>query len=230
MSSPLLRAAHDLLEFALPQRCPVCGEAASAERLWCARCEAALPHIVQALCARCLREEQPAWPCNRHAGDQVQAAWLYDDSVALLVHALKFGARPRLARAHAGAIAAAIPEQHRHPAIVTGVPLHPVRLRERGYDQAACLAAALADALGVPFVPGLLVRTRETRAQSTLGPRARRDNVAGAFQVAHPAWVRGREVLVVDDVLTTGATLGECLAVLRASGARTRAAVLAWAQ
>jgi predicted amidophosphoribosyltransferase len=82
----------------------------------------------------------------------------------------------------------------------------------------------------VAFAPALLERVKATRAQSSLGPRARRRNVRGAFRVRHPSWVAARRVLVVDDVLTTGATLTEAMGALRAAGAHTAAAVLAWAQ
>ena len=227
---PLHALARGLLEFALPQRCPGCGVETPAERLLCARCVTRLPRLDVALCARCLCDEQPADRCRAHPGDAVHAAYLYDERVALLVHALKFGARPRLARAFAPALVEALPAERRRPAFVTAVPLHSTRLRERGYDQAGCLAEALADQLGVPFVPGVLRRTRATRAQSGLGAGARRRNVRGAFRVVRPAWVRGHEVLVVDDVLTTGATLHEVLRALRASGGRTAGVALAWAQ
>jgi ComF family protein len=159
----------------------------------------------------------------------VHAPWIYDERVALLVHALKFGARPGLARPYAAAVAAAIPPRVRRADLLASVPLHPVRRRERGYDQAARLAEWLAGELGVPYVPGLLQRTRATRPQSELGAAARRVNVRGAFEVVRPGWVRGRRVLVVDDVLTTGATLVECMAGLQSAGARTAAAALAWA-
>ena len=224
-----LRAFADLLEFLLPQRCPGCGEPASPSALLCPRCVARLPAAPSAICARCLSEQAPPDACVRHRGFQVHAAWLYDERVALMVHALKFGARPGLARVLAPAIARQLPERTRRVDLVTSVPLHAARLRERGYDQAACLAHALADTIGAPFVPGLLRRVRATRAQSGLRAEARRRNVRGAFVVPRLAWVHGRRVLVVDDVLTTGATLGECLDVLVAAGARTRGAVLAWA-
>lgn len=222
--------ARDLLEFALPQRCPGCGAPAAPEALLCERCFARLPRLAGAVCARCLLDDRPPDACPRHPGDAVHAAFVYDERVALVVQALKFGARPRLARACAPAMAAALPDAARAPSLVTAVPLHPVRRRERGYDQAACLAEALADAIAAPFLPDVLVRTRATAAQSGLRARERRGNVAGAFRVTRPAWVRGREVLVVDDVLTTGATLHAALAALRAAGARTRGAALAWAQ
>jgi len=113
--------------------------------------------------------------------------------------------------------------------MVTPVPLHAVRLRERGYDQAALLADSLARALGAPFVPGLLVRIRATREQSRLSAAGRRANLAGAFAVPRPEAVRGRSVLLVDDVLTTGSTLDAAGGALRAAGAETLGAALAWA-
>src|SRR5262249_21039978 len=147
-----------------------------------------------------------------------------------LVHALKFGGRPHLARTFAPAVAAALPDRARSGILLTAVPLHSARLRERGYDQAAALAAAVADRIGAPYVPGLVGRTRATAAQTGLGSRERRDNVRGAFAIAKPGWVRGRRILVVDDVLTTGATISEAMSALRSAGARTRGLALAWAQ
>jgi ComF family protein len=208
----------------------VCGEPAEPERFFCDPCARALPRLGVPVCARCLSEEAPADTCVRHPGDRVHAAFVYDEALAALVHAIKFGARPHLARAFAPALAAALPARWRRPALVTAVPLHATRRRERGYDQAAVLGEALADTLGAAFAPALLERVKATRAQSSLGPRARRRNVRGAFRVRHPSWVAARRVLVVDDVLTTGATLTEAMGTLRAAGAHTAAAVLAWAQ
>jgi predicted amidophosphoribosyltransferase len=92
------------------------------------------------------------------------------------------------------------------------------------------LADAVAKRIRAPRLDGALVRRRATRPQARLGPRARRENLARAFSVAKPFAVEGREVLIVDDVVTTGATLEACLAPLRAAGARASALAVAWAQ
>lgn len=227
---PLVPFARDVLEFLLPQRCPGCAAPAAAESLLCEHCHARLPRLLAPVCARCLLEERDPDGCRRHPHDAVHAAWIYDERVAALVHAFKFGGRPQLARVLAPALAEALPDAARAGRLVTAVPLHAARRRERGYDQAAVLAEALATQLSAPFVPGLLERSRATRAQSALGPQARRHNVAGAFRLRYPEWVRGRDLIVVDDVLTTGATLHEAMRALRGGGARTLGAAVAWAQ
>lgn len=215
--------------FAAPQACPSCGGRTAAADYLCAACEARIPPLADPLCVRCLVEERDPSGCRRHPrGARAVAPWIYDERAAAIVQALKFGARPELAERYAGAIARALPRGYR-PDMVTPVPLHSTRLRERGYDQAARLADALARALGAPFVPGVLVRTRATREQSRLSAAGRRANLAGAFAVPRPEAVRGRALLVVDDVLTTGSTLDAAGAALRAAGAETLGAALAWA-
>lgn len=103
--------------------------------------------------------------------------------------------------------------------VVIPVPLHPARLAARGYNQAALLGAAVAGELAVPLVARALSRTRATPPQARLDRAARLGNVAGAFRVRMPARVRGRRVLLIDDVSTTGATLAACAAALREAGA-----------
>ena len=223
------RGLTGLVAFALPQRCPGCGRAAPRRELLCAACVARIPRLATALCTRCLVEEREPAGCTRHHGRTAWAAWVYDERVAAVIAALKYGARPDLAAALGRRIAAALPPGTR-PDLVLEVPLHPARRRERGYNQAELLADAVARELGAPRLVSALARTRATREQAGLGPAARRANPAGAFVVTEPRALEGRNVLIVDDVLTTGSTLEGCLAPLAACGAAATAATLAWAQ
>jgi ComF family protein len=145
------------------------------------------------------------------------------------VHALKYEGRRGLAPGLAAELARVVPPVPRAD-LVMAIPLHSARRRERGYNQAGLLAEALADRIGVPLLEGAIERVRDTRPQALLRPRSRRANVAGAFRVRRPGWVEGRNILLVDDVITTGATFEACLAALARAGAHATGVALAWAQ
>jgi ComF family protein len=228
-SEALSGLARDLATFVLPQRCPGCGAEAGPERLLCAACLGRIPRLAASLCVRCLASGREPAGCLAHPGFLARAAWIYDERAALVVHALKYGERPGLARALGVELARALPPGHRADLVVE-VPLYRARRRERGYNQAASLAESLAAAAAVPWLPGALVRVRATRVQARLGAAERRANLSGAFALRSPAALKGRSVLMVDDVLTTGATLEACLATLRAAGAHAMGVALAWAQ
>lgn len=101
------------------------------------------------------------------------------------------------------------------------VPLHPARLRERGYNQSERICAGIREVTGTPLLTGTLLRTRNTPSQTALPVRGREENVRGAFRVAkrRAPLLEGRNVLLVDDVMTTGATLRACAEVARSAGA-----------
>jgi ComF family protein len=226
--SALSSVGRDLAAFALPQRCPICGREADPERLLCPDCHAGIPRFEATVCVRCLAAGREPIACHAHAGYAAHARWVYDERAALTIHALKYAERPTLAHGLGTEMAQALPPGYR-PDLVLDVPLHRTRRRERGYNQAALLADAVAGAIAAPRLAGALERVRPTRAQARLGPGARRRNVAGAFRAVHPEALAGRSVLIVDDVLTTGATLESALAILAAAGADARGLVLAWA-
>lgn len=223
----LARSFAPLAEFALPQRCPACGELADT-RVLCDACWNATPRAGLELCVRCLAHERDPSSCSAHRAFRVRAAWLYDERAAAVVAAFKYAERPGLARALGPELAAVV--RGAAVDVVTEVPLHPARRRERGFNQAERLAAALSTEIGALHVPGVLRRVRATLPQARLGPRERRAQARGSVLVARPEGVRGRRILVVDDVMTTGATLEACLAALDTAGARPSGAALAWAQ
>ncbi len=103
---------------------------------------------------------------------------------------------------------------------LVSVPLHPRKLRSRGMDQAAWLAEGLTQRAGITFLPGVLRRMRETMPQGDPRVTSRAHNVADAFGLRRPRAVRGKRVILVDDVYTSGSTARECAALLRAGGCR----------
>lgn len=167
----------------------------------------------------------PCPACFRHppAFATARAAALYLpvaaglNPLAAAVHALKYRQR----RVVAGALATLLAERYPFSAdaLLVPVPLHPARLRSRGYDQAVLLARGLARRRGLAMSPRALQRTRPTPAQAALRARDRLHNLRAAFAVRSAARVAGRRVVLIDDVLTTGATADACARVLVAAGA-----------
>jgi ComF family protein len=228
-------AALDLL---YPALCPVCQARLGAARRdpLCGDCWARIARIEPPVCLVCGMPDatlEPTFgpadgattmPCPRCRAepppfDYARAAALYLDPLRSAVHAFKFHGKRALARPLAdlvvercGAGRAAEAEA------IVPVPLAPARERERGFNQAALLAERVGRALACPVQSRWLGRARPTQPQSELAADERRRNVRGAFRGAPAA--AGRHVVVIDDVLTTGATVAECARALRAAGAR----------
>lgn len=203
----------------LPLRCLVCSEAGSLgqdlcgacrgalafNRIACGRC--ALPLAAAGVCGACLRSPPP-FAASR-------AALVYGFPVDQLLPRFKFHGDLAAGRLLSQLMAQAFADAPRPQALVP-VPLHPSRLRQRGYDQALELARPLARALGLPLRAEALRRVRATSPQSELDAASRQHNVRSAF-FARPGALPGH-VALVDDVMTTGATLAECARALQRAG------------
>ena len=223
-----MRLVHALLDAFLPSCCALCG--GHAQAAVCADCERA--YVLAVPRCPCCANPTGAPDASRHCGacladapafDATWAACDYAAPLDSLVLQLKFGAQLALAPWMARVLHAAI-SSIMHPApvlpdVLCPVPLGPARLIERGYNQALEVARPLARALGVPVVPQLLHRLRETAPQSGAAPGDRRKNVRSAFGVDSTFDLRGRHVGVVDDVMSSGHTLEEVAAVLKQAGA-----------
>ncbi len=158
-----------------------------------------------------------------HAALRTCAATVAEPAALTLVHTLKYDGIAPLAVPLGHAIAAALPPGWRQEALaVVPVPLHRGRERERGFNQAAALARVVGDVLALPVDAGILRRTRRTGTQTQRRARDRRAHgVESAFAVRSPEQAVPRCVLLIDDVLTTGATFHACAAVLQAGGAES---------
>ncbi len=202
-----------LLDLAMPPACAGCGREGAAI---CESCG----------CALSARSGEPAGVLLGMPSDVplplVQLEWCapYGDVVRAALHALKYAGERRLARPLGEAAAARWREVAVGGDLLVHVPVHAARRAARGYDQAELLARAAADSLGLPAAPALR-RERATAPQFELGRDRRAANVAAAFRVdpACAPVVRGRWVVLVDDVVTTGATLVACAEALLGAGA-----------
>ncbi len=195
--------------------CYLCRGAAPA--VLCTACDADLPRLAGALCPRCALQSPRGEVCGRCLSerphyDATVAALAYEFPADALVHALKFGGELALAGFLADILARVIPLD----AIdrIIPVPLSPARLRSRGYNQSVEIARHLGPA---KLDLALCVRSRDTPAQMDLPYDERRRNVRGAFRCTRA--LAGQSVAVVDDVMTTGATLDEIASVLKQAGA-----------
>ena len=204
----------------LPPRCLLCAAAAGDDAL-CTACRDELPRNALC-CARCAEPlAQPAPLCGQclrwaPPWDAAWAPFRYAWPLDALDARFKFGADLAAGRALAAQWRAQ-PPPGPLPAALVPVPLHVSRLRRRGYNQALELARPLGRALSLPVLPAALLRIRATAAQTELDRAARRRNVRGAFAVAR-AVALPAHVAVLDDVLTTGATVAECARVLKRAG------------
>ena len=203
----------------LRQDCVLCNAASGAHML-CPACYAGLPRIVTA-CPRCAAptDGQVCGACLTHppAFDRAFAALDYTFPVDKLIQILKY--RHQLALAHLlGELMAAAVRAQPRPDCILPMPLHPARLRERGFNQAHEIAKVITKKLCLGLEPAIATRTVNTPPQAMLALDARRKNVKGAF--ACHSDVRDRHIALVDDVMTSGATLNELTKTLKQAGAR----------
>ena len=215
--------------------CPICGRVLFVtDRFLCHQCQDDLPVINNPTCTRCGRpifrsDRQLCTPCAKDnlpfAGGYVHLN--YQDSAKNLVHAIKFKDRPHLGIWAGSQMGQAIAQASWINAVdqIIPVPLHPNRLAERGYNQSEQLARGICEGLSQnnhstpELATAILVRDRDTPHQLGQGREERLRNLTGAFTVEQIETIQQKTILLVDDVLTTGATLAECAATLLEAGA-----------
>ncbi|MDI6739423.1 MAG: ComF family protein [Candidatus Edwardsbacteria bacterium] len=223
---PLFRQARSLFgslaDFVFPPFCAachgpmpgrergaVCSACWSAYPRWqadaCQRCGMPVPVSNEVrLCAQCVI---PGWGCAA-----IRALGPFAAPVSEAVHLLKYSDRRSVAKKLGGMMAEAVKDDPAYwqADLILAVPLHPARQRERGYNQAQLLAEQVGNIMSKPAPDKVLVRMKNTGSQTAMNRQERKKNVEDIFRVKRPDTVRGKSVILVDDVLTTGATIGSC--------------------
>lgn len=234
--APTLRTeptlAARLLDLLLPPQCACCDMLVGSPGELCATCFVGMSFITHPFCARCgvpfgaaghagRGGECPACHDDPPRFGAARAALRYDMQGRGLILPLKHGDRTELVRTLAPQMARAGAELLRRADVLIPVPLHRRRLFQRRYNQAALLAAAISRISGVPALLDGLVRVRATPPLGEKSPEARKTELVGAFAIrgSRAAHIVGRKVLLIDDVMTSGATANGCAAILLSAGA-----------
>lgn len=209
--------------------CSACGKELLAHIRggMCPECEKTSVKLGTDICDKCGRvlanEAEFCDTCirNERAFVRARSCYVYEGAPKKFVYRLKFGGRRYLAAFIAEAMVDRYLDCGFECDCVVAVPLSAKRKRKRGYNQAELVAEELSSRLKLPLIDGALVKTKENKPQTKLTRREREENVRGVYEVTSPETFKGRRVLVVDDVMTTGATLGEVSRVLYKAKARS---------
>ena len=232
-----MSAVAQVLDFLYPPRCAACGAALSADggHRVCARCVAQVERLPDprcevcggplesaandsTRCARCLARP-PRYRIARSIARYRTTAEDEPGTLPALIRRHKYGLDQSVGRALTEYLGDELPLSARDYDVVMPVPLHWRRLWWRGFNQAALLAAEVASRLNLPLDTTAITRKRFTTPQTSRHHDERMKNVRRAFDVTHPERIQNRRVLIVDDVMTTGATVDECARVLLRAGA-----------
>jgi ComF family protein len=221
------------IDIIYPPRCHICRSFISDDRgqnpHFCSDCLASIAMIRPPLCTTCgipfhsfSDENHLCERCLRKRPffDKLRAPYLYQGQIMEAIHQMKYGGKPYLAKS-LGALLASFAsdwlEDHGRYLMIP-VPLHPQRLRERGYNQSLLLSRVMSPLLGMDIDLLSLRRVKYTRSQTGLNSEERKRNVRGAFALEKSKEFKGRSIILVDDVATTGYTMNECARVLKKAG------------
>lgn len=221
--SQVKHLTNNLLDFVFP---PVCANCKKPGQLLCADCLAKITWLKEPICAHCgrvvIKKTERCSACLHtplHPVDPVKAAVIFAEPIPTVIHQLKYNGCFALAKPLADLMVDAWTKWQMPVDLVVGVPLHPLREKKRGYNQSDLLARHFCERVNVAEDKRALRRVRHTSPQVSLGASERIVNVANAF-VADSSKVTGKDILLIDDVCTTGSTLKAAAEALIAAGAR----------
>lgn len=210
-----------VLDFIFPQRCVGCGREGN---FICSSCRRSLPRVMSPLCPRCGKPQSSGMLCSTCVGwqaeiDGIRSPFRFDGVMRQAIHQLKYKNLRALAGTLSGFLSDYLATDPIPGEVLVPVPLHTKRLRERGYNQSILLARETGKLTGLLVVDDCLIRERHALPQArTSNVKERRDNVVGAFACCDRR-LQGKQVLLIDDVSTSGATLDACATTLKKAGA-----------
>lgn len=223
------------LDFALPPRCAGCGTIVDDIHTFCAVCWKQIEFLGAGGCVTCglplaATESEHCGACLAQPPRiaRTRSAVAYDDIPRQLALRLKYGRKVAVAKTMARYMAPLL-DAGRGDGLLVPVPLHHMRLWQRGFNQSAIIARELARTAGLELAPAALRRVKRTPPLKGMSGSQRRRTVAGAFRVDRPEGIAGRTVILVDDVLTTGSTANACARALQRAGA-LRVELVSWAR
>lgn len=211
-----------ILKIFFPERCPLCGEIIEFHKNSCEKCRNSPLRISESFCHHCGYDKER---CLCESGNisfpHISALYLYSGRIKQQIHQFKFGGDRQLSKHFGDEMAFRVAECFYEADFdcVTFVPMRKSAEKERGYNQSELLAKRIAQKLFIPC-EGLLIKTHETKKQHELVAEERKSNLKGAFALSQNADIKGKTVLLCDDIKTTGSTLKECEKVLFQNGAK----------
>ena len=218
-----------MLNLLFPNRCCLCGDVITMQEHLCGNCAQTAPYVLPPVCQLCGRSEDDC-SCEKKKRnyERCVSAFRYEGVVRHAIGTLKNRGDAATGEGLAVEMAELIRREYGGISFdcIAPVPLHRTKRSRRGFNQAALLANALSQRTGIPFAQ-LLIKIHETREQKTLNLQERDANLLGAFDVLPDCDIKGRNILLVDDLLTTGATLNECAKMLKIYGAEAVFAITA---
>lgn len=206
-----------------PRRCVGCGKAGD---FLCPDCVGKLPRLMPPLCPHCGRPQASGIVCpdcwrKQSDIDAIRSPFRFEEVIRKSIHELKYRNLKAISPCLADLLADYLEANPLPGEALVAVPLHPRRLRDRGYNQSSLLARELSKRIGLPVIEDCLIRIRQARPQVRAADvEERRRNVADAF-LCRDGRVTGKQIILIDDVCTSGATLESCAAALKDKGARS---------
>ena len=219
------RIKESVMDLVYPRRCPLCGALINSNERICNRCSKDVEFIRRPICRICGR---PLYSCQCRKGDfafvRNVSPLVYTKSAKKGIHRMKFHNSPYSCTYFGKLMANAVRTEYLDCGVrfdcVIGVPMFKDDFLTRGYNQAVLLARTVAEEIEVPLLNKVLIKHKRSRPQHTLSPMERSKNLEGVFRVDRPELIRGKIVLLCDDVTTSGNTLNECTLTLLEAGAR----------